>query len=147
MGKSDEWEKFMKVLTFLVLTILFVSNSVCAEVVVIVHPSNSSSLDSSTISRIFTGKAKSFPGGNKAIPINQDESSSVTGEFNNKALNKSSSQLKAYWSKLVFTGKGTPPKSVGNDAEVLQLVSNNPNIIGYVSASAVNDSVKVVATF
>ena len=137
----------MKILTILVLTVLFISNSVCAEVVVIVHPSNSSSLDSSTISRIFTGKAKSFPSGNKAIPINQNESSSATGEFNDKVLKKSSSQLKAYWSKLVFTGKGTPPKAVGNDAEVIQLVANNPNIIGYVSSSAVNDSVKVVATF
>lgn len=137
----------MKILTFLVLTVLFISNSVCAEVVVIVHPSNSSSLDSSAISRIFTGKAKSFPGGSKAIPINQAESSSATGEFNDKVLKKSSSQLKAYWSKLVFTGKGTPPKAVGNDAEVIQLVANNPNIIGYVSSSAVNDSVKVVATF
>jgi ABC-type phosphate transport system substrate-binding protein len=35
---------------------------------------------------------------------------------------------------------------VGGDADVVGLVGGNPNMIGYVDASAVNDSVKVVAT-
>lgn len=118
-----------------------------AGVAVIVHPSNASSFDDSTIKRIFTGKEKSFSNGNKAIPIGQEAGSAATEEFNSKVLNKSSAQLKAYWSKLIFTGKGTPPKEASNDAEVLQTVSGNPDTIGFVSSSAVTGDVKVVKEF
>ena len=113
---------------------------------VIVHPSNGASLDKSSISRIFLGKAKSFPGGGQAVPINLEDGSGGSNDFNDKVLNKSASQLKAYWSKLVFTGKGTPPKAVANDAEMIALISANPNMIGFVEGDG-DGSVKVVATF
>ncbi len=117
------------------------------EVHVVVHNSNSDEIDIKEISKIFLGKAKSFPNGSSAIPINQPENSKITSAFNREVLNKSSSQLKAYWSKLVFTGKGTPPRSVDSDTEVLELVTNNPNLIGFVSSASLNDNVKVIASF
>ncbi len=73
--------------------------------------------------------------------------SDVHKEFAKKVLGKSSSQLKAYWAKLVFTGKGTPPKQINSDAEMIKLVAANPNLIGFVNAASVDDSVKVAATF
>ncbi|WP_045857110.1 type 2 periplasmic-binding domain-containing protein [Teredinibacter purpureus] len=133
-------------LTLLLCSALF-TQAANAEIAVITHPSNASAMDGGAISLIFLGKKKSFPDGSQAVPVSQTEDAAPTAEFNDKILKKSSSQLKAYWSKLVFTGKGTPPRSVDNDAAVVSLVSSNPNIIGYVDASAVNDSVKVVATF
>lgn len=125
---------------------LFIASIASAEVAVIVHPSNDSSIDKTNIERIYTGKEKSFSNGKKALPISQS-AGTVLDEFNQKALNKSSGQLKAYWSKLVFTGKGTPPKAVANDAEVLASVAANPDTIGFIDASKVNDSVKVVAKY
>ncbi|RZF80573.1 phosphate ABC transporter substrate-binding protein [Pseudoalteromonas sp. CO325X] len=125
---------------------LLSSSVALADVAVIVHPSNGSDINKDTVERIFIGKEKSFSNGNKAIPISQ-ASGATADEFNQKALNKSSGQLKAYWSKLVFTGKGTPPKEVDNDAEVIQLVSSNPDTIGFVDAGSVTDAVKVVTTF
>lgn len=114
---------------------------------VIVNPANGSALDENEIRKIFIGKSKSFSDGSKALPITQVEGSAITDEFNQKVLNKSSSQLKAYWSKLVFTGKGTPPKEAENDAEVIKLVASNPNLIGFVSSGAADGSVKVVKSF
>lgn len=129
----------------LVICLLFGSFAY-AEVAVIVHPSNANALDQNTISRIYTGKAKSFPNGDQAVPVNI-EGGGITDAFNKAVLNKSTSQLRAYWSKLIFTGKGAPPKAVGSEAEVIELVSSNPNIIGYVDAASVPDGVKVVAKF
>jgi len=57
------------------------------------------------------------------------------------------SKLKGHWSKLIFTGKGTPPKEVSTDAEVIELVAANPNIIGYINASSVTDKVKIAGKF
>lgn len=127
--------------------LLSCSFSVFADVAVIVHPSNTNTIDESFIKKAFTGKVKSFDNGESVIAINQESDTKSVEEFNEKLLNKSASQLKAYWSKQIFTGKGTPPKEVSNDNEVIKLVSTNPNLIGYIDASTVNDSVKVVGVY
>ena len=132
-------------LMFSIMTLM--SSAVFAEVAVIVNPANGNSLSDSDISRIYLGKSKSFDDGTSIEAVNQQPDAGVTEAFNEKVVKKSSSQLKAYWSKLVFTGKGTPPKTAASSDEMLALVSNNPNLIGYVDASKVNGSVKVIATF
>ena len=133
---------FNKVLTLAAL--LLVSSVAFAGVAVIVHPSNADAIDKAAISKIFLGKTKSFPSGGTIISLTQ--SGPVSDEFNTKLLGKSSSQLKAYWAKLVFTGKAKPPKSVSS-AEMLELVKSNPSTIGFVDSSAVTADVKVVGTF
>lgn len=126
---------------------LLFASTVCAEIAVIVNPANSTSLSEEDINGIFLAKMKSFPNGSPAIPINQEQSAAPAKVFNDKVVKKTDQQLKAYWSKLVFTGQGTPPKEVGSDAEVIKLVTDNPNIIGYVDSSAVTGGVKVIATY
>jgi ABC-type phosphate transport system substrate-binding protein len=114
-----------------------------ADMAVIVSAkSNISSLDKSQISDIFLGKAATYPDGSQAVPIEQAEGAAVREEFHNLVTDKSGSQLKSYWSKMVFSGKGNPPKEVPNSAEMLKLIAANPNLIGYVEKGAVNASVK-----
>lgn len=116
-----------------------------AEIAVIVHPSASfNSMTEDDIARIFLGKSKRFPNGNQAVPVNQLEGLVTRDKFNEAICKKNASQYKTYWSQLVFTGKGTPPKDVGDDAAVKAQVAANPKAIGYVDASAVDSSVKVV---
>jgi len=134
----------MKPITLLFL--LMFSTVSFAEIAIVVHPDNNNTLDPKLVARIFTGKLKSFPDGSLAVPIAQADGTSTTQEFNTKVLKKSGSQLKAYWSKLVFTGKGTPPKKVSSDAEMLELIASNPNFIGYVAAGSVGTGVKVITT-
>ncbi len=118
-----------------------------AEIAVIVHPSNANALDEAAISKIYLGREKSFADGSSVIPMSLNESAAASAVFNEKVLKKSSSQLKAYWSKLVFTGKGTPPKEVSSDDEMVKLVAGNPSVMGYVDAAKVDASVKVVFKF
>lgn len=127
-------------------TVLF-AQAAHAEIAVVVHPSNNNALDEATISKIYLGREKSFADGTSVIPVSQGETAPVTAEFNDKVLKKTGSQLKAYWSKLVFTGKGTPPKEATSDEDVMNLVSSNPSLVGYVDASKVNSSVKVILKF
>ena len=116
-----------------------------AETVVVVHPSNSTEIDTKQIQRIFLGKEKKFSDGSETIPVNQVSDSSVRSNFDTSVLGRSSSQVSAYWSKLVFTGKGVPPKEVENDAAVIALVAKNPSAIGYVKSTSVDDSVNVMS--
>lgn len=135
-----------RILISLVIAILC-CQSALAEVVVIVHPNNDSSFDPASISKIFLGKKKSFSNGTKTTLFSLPEGNAITDEFNKAALGKDTTQLKAYWSKLVFTGKGTPPKEVDTEAELIAEIAKNPSAIGFVSAGAEDSSVKVVGTF
>lgn len=124
---------------------LALSASVLAEsLVIVVHPSNTTALTTDDISRLYLGRARTFPSGESAVPINLAEGLSAREHFDERALNRSSAQLKAYWSKLVFTGKGTPPQEADTHEEMLKLVATNPSIIGYVPASAADDRVRIV---
>jgi ABC-type phosphate transport system substrate-binding protein len=124
---------------------LSVASITWAEVVVIVHPSAGfASLNEEDVARLFLGKSKSFPAGGQAVPVNQTEGAVARDKFNEVICKKNASQYKAYWSQLVFTGKGSPPKDAGDDAAVKALVAANPNMIGYIDSSGVDASVKVV---
>jgi ABC-type phosphate transport system substrate-binding protein len=120
--------------------------SALAEVVVIVNPKNPvTALTADQATGIFLAKSNEFPsGGGAAVPIDQSEGTALRDEFYQKSSNRDSAQIKAYWSKIVFTGKGQPPKAVSNSAEVKKLVAANPNMIGYVDKASVDASVKAV---
>lgn len=130
---------------FIGAAFLLLSNFAFAEIVVIVHPSNNDALSAKNVQRIFLGKEKKFPSGGETVAVNQSNSSPARQAFDSDILGRTSSQVAAYWSKLVFTGKGVPPKEVDNDAAVIELISQNPSVIGYVNKASVTDSVKVVA--
>ena len=115
-----------------------------AEISVVVNPANGNAVNADEIKRIFLGKQSKYPDGSRAIPVGQDDKSAVVSEFNEKVLDRSASQLKAYWSKLIFTGKGSPPKKLGSDAEVLKAVAGDTSKIGFVDSASVDGSVKVV---
>ncbi len=123
---------------------MFWSIASIAETIVIVHPSNGANLDKKMVQRIFLGKSKKFSDGNATLPINQLSSENIRSDFDQTILGRSSSQVAAFWSKQVFTGKGVPPKEVANDQDVIELVSKNPHAIGYINSNSLNDSVKAV---
>lgn len=131
-----------------VLTMSCASLIADAEVAVIVNNSNANAtMSNSDISRIFLGKSSKFPDGSAASPLDQSNGSSVRQEFNDKVLGKSESQLKSYWSRLIFTSKGSPPKQLGDDAAVKAAVAADANAIGFIDSASVDGSVKVVGKF
>jgi hypothetical protein len=102
------------------------------------------SLSKNQVVDIFLGRAARFPNGNQAVPIDQAEGTAARNEFYTLFAGKTAAQIKAHWSKIIFTGRGQPPRAVSNSAEIKKLLAANLNGIGYIEQSAVDDSVKVV---
>jgi ABC-type phosphate transport system substrate-binding protein len=112
-----------------------------AEVVVVVNPKAAeSSMTKDQVAQFFLGKSSAM------TPVDQPESAPIRGEFYKKVTDKDASQVKALWSKLVFTGKATMPKEVGDSAAVKKAVAADPKAIGYIEKSAVDGSVKAIYT-
>ncbi|MGR6874045.1 hypothetical protein ACU6U9_17440 [Pseudomonas sp. HK3] len=126
---------------------IIVSSITFADMAVIVHPSNNSNFTPEIIKNIFLGKESKFPNGQIAIPMNAEENLPTYDQFNEKIIGRSRTQINAYWARLVFTGKGTMPKIISSDGEIVSTVSVNQGAISYIDSSAVTDKVKVVANF
>ena len=115
------------------------------DVVAVVSIKNhTTSLTANQVVDIFLGRTSRFPDGAPAVPIDQAESSRARDEFYARFAGKSAAQMKAYWSKIIFTGRGQPPREAPNSAEVKKLLADNPQAIGYIEKSAVDSSVKVL---
>lgn len=119
--------------------------SACADVVVVVSAKSAiTHLTAEQVTKLFLGKTATFPNGGNAVPIDQAEGSSIRNEFYSRIVNKTPSQISAYWTKIIFTGDGYPPKQLEGNLDVRNAVANNPNAIGYVDRSVVDSSVRVI---
>ena len=68
----------------------------------------------------------------------------VHDAFLKEYLGRSDDDLQKYYLTLVFSGKGTMPKAVGSDAEVVAYVAKTRGAIGYVSSATDAPGVKVL---
>ena len=60
-------------------------------------------------------------------------------------LGQTDDELQKYYQTLVFTGRGSMPKTVSSDAEVVAYVAKTRGAIGYVGAGASVEGVKTLA--
>ncbi len=116
-----------------------------AQVAVVVGAkSPTATMTADQVASIFLGKTSTLPSGATAAAADQSESAAIREQFYTKVTGKQAAQVKAGWSRLVFSGKGTPPKEMASSADVKKFVAGNPDAIGYIEKSAVDASVKVV---
>lgn len=116
-----------------------------ADVVAVVSSKSAvTALSKNQVVDIFLGKTSRFPDGEPAVPIDQVEGSAARDEFYAKFTGKSAAQVKAHWSKIIFTGRGQPPMEVPSGIEVKKQIVQNPKVIGYIERSLVDGSVRVL---
>ena len=121
------------------------SSAAHAALAIIVHPSNNmSGITADQAADIYLGKSGVFPNGQRVSPVDQVPSSLARQKFYKTVVKKDGSVLKVYWSKLLFTGKGQPPREIGDDADLKSWVASNPDAIGYVDGKFVDSTVKVL---
>mgnify|MGYP003423130474 FL=1 len=139
--------KKLKLLAAVAATVLSLGTSIAAQaaVAIVAHPSNSvSGIRADDAQRIFLGKSGEFANGRRAVPVDQTPGTASRTKFMKAVIEKSEDELKGYWSKLMFSGKGQPPREVGDDAAVKAWVASNPDAIGYIDGKFVDGSVKVL---
>lgn len=123
---------------------LCAASSFAQVAVVVGAKSPATALTAEQAAGLFLGKSDQLPGVGTALLLDLPEGSAVRETFYTKVAGKSGSQVKAAWSRLVFSGKATPPKELGSAAEVKKMVAANPNAVGYIEKSAVDGTVKVL---
>ncbi len=137
-----------KINTAILLGVLWVTliADVCAAelVVVVTDKSLVSEIDIKTARKIFLGKTVALPNGPIAVPIYFNRSSPAYAEFTEYLLQKSPGQLRAYWAKRVFSGRGRRPAIVSSVEELNQSLSANLSAFGFLDRKDVDDSLRIV---
>lgn len=115
------------------------------ELVVIVSAKNPAPmLRADQVADIFLGQSGHFPDGSEAVALDQRIGSPLRDEFYAKVAAKTPPLLKAYWTKMIFTGRGHPPKELPNSTAIRKQVADNPALIGYIDKAALDPSVRAV---
>lgn len=115
-------------------------------VVVVSADSPLIALSKNQVADIFLGRTRTFPDGRRAEPVDLPESSAPHETFYAEFTGRNASQLKAYWSKIIFTGRGQPPKQLADIGRVKQALQGNPDAIAYLPPEAVDPGLRIVQT-
>ena len=136
-----------RLLAFAATLLLGTSYPAVSEDVVAVVSARSpvTSLNAAQVADIFLGKTSRFPDGSPAMPIDLSEEAPERDRFYAQYTGKSPAQVKAHWSKIIFTGRGQPPRQAASGREAKKLIADNPSAIGYIDTSLVDSTVRVLA--
>ena len=105
--------------------------------VVVVNSANPvSSVTPDQLGRFFRKQIVRWDNGTEVVPIDLAENSAVRERFSQAVMGRSTSAMKAWWQRQIFSGRGVPPVEKASDSEVLAMVRSTPGAIGYVSAGA-----------
>jgi hypothetical protein len=108
-----------------------------AQLVVVGH-GGAPALSKDEVADVFLGRNQRF------TPLDLDEASPLRADFYRKATGRDVAQVKATWSRLVFTGKGIAPRELPSADAVKKAIAADPRTIGYIERAQVDGSVKVV---
>jgi ABC-type phosphate transport system substrate-binding protein len=115
-----------------------------ADIKVIANSSvGATSVSSDELKGVFLATKSSLSDGSHVEPVLL-KSGAVHEAFLKEYVGKTDSALETYYRSLVFTGKGSMPKTLATDAEVVAFVEKSKGAIGYVGAATSTASAKVL---
>ncbi|MBP8163652.1 MAG: hypothetical protein KAX89_08760 [Propionivibrio sp.] len=122
--------------------------SAWADLVVVTNPkSGIDRMSREEVVFVFLGRWRQLPSGIAAVPIDLPIDSPERAAFYRQLVSKSPSEIKAYWSRLMFSGGARPPISPDSREEQIRILASTPGAIGYLDRSAVDNRMKIVFDF
>lgn len=128
------------------LLICFCSSVYSQTVVVVPTDSMVKSLSDLDVANIFLARTNRYPNGEKSIPI-ELKNDILREMFYQNISGKTPKQLTAYWTTLVFTGKGRPPKGYMTNNELMHKFEMDSRAITYLDETHVTSNMRVVYSF
>jgi TonB family protein len=124
--------------------LLVPARALASDVKVIANSSvQADAISTEDLKRIYLQEKNSFPDGTHAEPVLK-KSGAAHDSFLKEFLDLNDDALQTYYRTLVFTGRGSMPRTFSSDAEVVAYVARTRGAIGYVSTAASTDSVKTL---
>ena len=123
-------------ITFALLLILAAPAMAQETYILIVNESvDVSKLSKKELKKIYRGKMKMWSKDLDIRPCYANVNTKTGKVFFKKLLKISPAKFKKYWLRMVFSGSGAAPVSLGNVESIIDFVSKNPGGMGIIPAS------------
>jgi hypothetical protein len=120
-------------------------NARAGDIVVIVNPASGvHQMTRAQVADVFMARDRRLPNGVMALPLDMGMHSIERREFYEKLLRKSVPEINAYWARLLFSGRATPPQQIPDPVAALNAVAENKGAIAYLDKKDVDSRVRVV---
>ena len=107
-----------------------------ADVVVVANIRSSiASLSRKEAVNIFMGRYRKAPDGSSIHPLDLEADSPVRSAFYRRLIDKSQEEVNAYWVRLVFAGRTSPPAQATGQDEMLKKLASDQQAVGYVDSA------------
>ena len=117
---------------------------IAADIKVIANGSvKADMISANEVKSVFLEEYNSLRDGTHIEPV-LEKDGPVHEAFLHEYLGGTDDDLQNYYRALVFSGRGSMPKQLGSDAEVVAYVARTKGAIGYVSAEAIGEDVKTL---
>jgi hypothetical protein len=132
-------------LLFALILALLAWTRVEADMVVVVNAkSGVERLSMDEVVNIYMGRYRQLPSGLPAVPVDQPDAMPEKARFYRLLVNKDLSEINAYWARLIFSGKTSPPRQARSAAEVVEWVAKQRGGIAYLDRAEVDSRMKIV---
>lgn len=124
---------------------LVLGDAVNAGPVVIVNAqSGVAEMSREEVINVFLGRFRQLPSGAAARPIDLPETHPDRERFYRLLVDKQPAEIRAYWARLVFSGRTSPPATAASEAAALAKVAHDRQAIAYLPAPPADSRVRVV---
>jgi hypothetical protein len=118
-------------------SLLIASLARAADLVVIMAP-GAPLLSKDQVTNVYIGRRSDLK------PLDLPASAAQRDAFYKKVTARDAAQIKAVWARILFTGRGQPPKELPDEAAIKKAVAGDPKAVGYIDKANVDSTVKVV---
>ena len=134
-----------RLVALLMIAITTLSASVARAQIAIVSSAQGAiqELSREQAEQLYLGRTRSLADGTPVM-LADLPAGSVRDHFYQVLTGKNPNQIRAYWSRMVFTGRALPPQEVNNLREMREQLAANPNLIGYLPAADVDSRLRVL---
>jgi ABC-type phosphate transport system substrate-binding protein len=115
------------------------------DILVVVNAVNPiAQLTKQQVTDLYMGRVHYFPSGGAVMKIDAPGDSILRRDFYKELVGLSLPDVNAYWARLMFSGRATPPMQVSNSKDIALLVAQNPSALGYIHKEDENEKTKTI---
>ena len=99
--------------------------------VVVNQQSGLTSLSQKQVMSLFLGRAKFLPTGSRVKTFDHPMDSPMRASFYQSLTGKDIADIDAYWARLKYSGRGSPPQALESPEEIIKKVSEQKSGLSY----------------
>lgn len=84
---------------------------------------------------LFLGRSRYLPDGDRVTALDHPIESETRASFYRALTGKNISDIDAYWARLKYSGRASPPLPVQTSEEIIEILSQESGVIAYLPAT------------